>query len=147
VTKEGERGRERERERRRRRRNHFFVFLWGLLELWVIALSLSLLCVDNSMASFVLMMERWEDFGWSAGAAALATMEDTLVALVLPVLVALDYVITLIMGCFHSEGVRTTPPGYEDPTVLAEETACMYVSPPHLFSLPTHQSCSKCSSL
>ncbi len=87
------------------------------------------------MASFVLMMERWEDFGWSAGAAALATMEDTLVALVLPVLVALDYVIKLIMGCFHSEGVRTTPPGYEDPTVLAEETACMYVSPPHLFSL------------
>jgi hypothetical protein len=57
-------------------------------------------------------------------------MEDTLVALLLPVLVALDYVITLIMGCFHSEGVRTTPPGYEDPTVLAEETACMYVSPP-----------------
>ncbi|KAH9576815.1 hypothetical protein CY35_01G183400 [Sphagnum magellanicum] len=50
-------------------------------------------------------------------------MEDTLVALVLPVLVALDYVITLIMGCFHAEGVRTTPPGYEDPTVLAEETA------------------------
>ncbi|KAH8976022.1 hypothetical protein BDL97_01G191600 [Sphagnum fallax] len=50
-------------------------------------------------------------------------MEDTLVALVLPVLVALDYVIKLIMGCFHSEGVRTTPPGYEDPTVLAEETA------------------------
>jgi hypothetical protein len=62
-------------------------------------------------------------------------MEDTLVALVLPVLVALDYVITLIMGCFHAEGVRTTPPGYEDPTVLAEETACMYVSPPHLVSL------------
>jgi hypothetical protein len=50
-------------------------------------------------------------------------MEDTLVALVLPVLVALDYVITLIMGCFHAEGVRTTPPGYEEPTVLAKETA------------------------
>ncbi|KAH8976015.1 hypothetical protein BDL97_01G191400 [Sphagnum fallax] len=29
-----------------------------------------------------------------------------------------------MMGCFHPEGVRTTPPGYEEPTVLAKETAC-----------------------
>ncbi|KAH8976009.1 hypothetical protein BDL97_01G191400 [Sphagnum fallax] len=28
-----------------------------------------------------------------------------------------------MMGCFHPEGVRTTPPGYEEPTVLAKETA------------------------
>jgi hypothetical protein len=57
------------------------------------------------------------------------------VKLVLPVLVALDYAITLVMGCFHPEGVRTTPPGYEEPTVLAKETACMYVSMSfHLFS-------------
>ncbi len=133
------RRREREREKKKKKEPFLCVSLRsiGIVGACSLSLSLSLsfFCVDNSMASFVLMMERWEDFGWSAGAAALATMEDTLVALVLPVLVALDYVITLIMGCFHSEGVRTTPPGYEDPTVLAEETACMYVSPPHLFSL------------
>jgi hypothetical protein len=75
-------------------------------------------------------------------AAALATTEELVVKLVLPVLVALDYAITLMMGCFHPEGVRSTPPGYEEPTVLAKETACMYVSPP-ISSLPTHQSCSK----
>lgn len=28
-----------------------------------------------------------------------------------------------IMGCFHSKQKRE-PPGYEDPTILAEETAC-----------------------
>lgn len=34
-----------------------------------------------------------------------------------------DYSLILIMGCFHSKMIKE-PQGYEDPTILAGETAC-----------------------
>jgi hypothetical protein len=55
--------------------------------------------------------------------AAVASLEEDLMSLILPLLVALNDVVSLLKSCLLATSFKK-PPGYENPVLLANETAC-----------------------
>lgn len=76
------------------------------------------------MTNYLITEARELGLIWHAGA-ALESMEEDLVTVLLPLGRALCHSITLLKNCFLARSWRR-PPGYEHPSVLASETVCMF---------------------
>lgn len=55
--------------------------------------------------------------------AAVVSLEEDLMSLILPLLVALNDVVSILKSCLLATSFKK-PPGYENPVLLANETAC-----------------------